>query len=379
MLDVTAGLKDASIIVLFGPTGSGKTTFANIASDDSMAVGEGLRSCTKLVNSAKMFIVDHKPVIVIDSPGFDDTELSDADILKCLAGFLTTAYSENFRITGLLYMHKITDTRVGGASLQNMNTFKALCGTDSLKNVVYVTNMWSDPPTRNELKREEELQADFFRWPLSQGAQMARHTNTKESAHDIIRLLLPKKPTIPELSRQLMEEHLNLEETSAGKALCQGLQQEVRNLQEELKALREEYARTSESNGREWRQQLEDNERKAQAKHDGLLEEIQSLKQGHKNDEAAWAQRLSDHTAAMAASITDSMNQQTSQALGDQNRRHEDRIDNILKRHDEELEQARRSEQERSEKLVQAYEKALEEARTKPQAPEKKRGICVIA
>jgi hypothetical protein len=38
-----------------------------------------------------MFMVDGKPVVVVECPGFDDTYLSETDILKTVAGFLTAA------------------------------------------------------------------------------------------------------------------------------------------------------------------------------------------------------------------------------------------------------------------------------------------------
>lgn len=37
------------------------------------------------------FAIDGRPVILIDTPGFDDTTKSDTDILKMIAGFLQTS------------------------------------------------------------------------------------------------------------------------------------------------------------------------------------------------------------------------------------------------------------------------------------------------
>ncbi|CAE7207543.1 unnamed protein product, partial [Rhizoctonia solani] len=141
-MDHTDG--QVAIVVLFGPTGSGKTTFANVASGSSMEVGHGLKSCTKKAETTPIFPVDGYPVVVVDCPGFDDTYLSEAETLASVASFLTATYSKNLKITGLLYLHKITNTRVGGVSFRHMNMFKELCGTDSLKNVTYVMNMWSN-------------------------------------------------------------------------------------------------------------------------------------------------------------------------------------------------------------------------------------------
>ncbi|CAE6452183.1 unnamed protein product [Rhizoctonia solani] len=370
MIDVDSGLREAAIIVLFGPTGSGKTTFANVASGDSMRVGRGLKSCTQKVEPTTMFTVDGKPVIIIDCPGFDDTYLSETEILKSLASFLTVAYSHNFKITGLLYLHKITDTRVGGTSIRHMNMFKELCGTESLKNVVYVMNMWSNPPTEDEIMREDELRYsdEFFGMPLAEGAQMARHNNTQASAHDIVRKLLPRPPTVPKISRELVDEGLKLEETGAGTALGHGLEDELRKLNEEIRRLREDHAQATRENNERFKRTLEAQERKAQEKHQQLEQEIESLKEGHHRDEAAWERHLNDYSAAMNASMANTM----TEMLERLDTKHEARVDSLLRKHEQELEATRRAEEERTERLKRAYDEALAEAR-------ESRSWCLIA
>ena len=49
-----------------------------------------MESSTTEVKRADKFALDGKPVILIDTPGFDDTTKSDADILKLIAAFLAT-------------------------------------------------------------------------------------------------------------------------------------------------------------------------------------------------------------------------------------------------------------------------------------------------
>jgi len=49
-----------------------------------------LQSCTSEVQLADEFALDGRKVILIDTPGFDDTSKSDTDILKMIAAFLAT-------------------------------------------------------------------------------------------------------------------------------------------------------------------------------------------------------------------------------------------------------------------------------------------------
>ena len=47
-------------------------------------------SCTAEVQLANKFDLDGREVTLIDTPGFDDTSKSDAEILKIIAAYLAT-------------------------------------------------------------------------------------------------------------------------------------------------------------------------------------------------------------------------------------------------------------------------------------------------
>ncbi len=63
----------------------------NLASGSNLTVGEGLESGTYEVNVALDFGLDGRVVTLIDTPGFDDTNRSDTDILATIAGHLMKA------------------------------------------------------------------------------------------------------------------------------------------------------------------------------------------------------------------------------------------------------------------------------------------------
>ncbi|KAG8684824.1 hypothetical protein FRC08_013466, partial [Ceratobasidium sp. 394] len=132
---------------IFGATGTGKTTFVNDASGGDLQVGDDLQACTQDVATSNNFQLDGRDICLIDTPGFDDTELSDTEILKRISGFLSTTYENGYRLTGIIYLHRITDGRMGGISRRTFKIFRELCGQKTLGNVLIVTNMWSDPPS----------------------------------------------------------------------------------------------------------------------------------------------------------------------------------------------------------------------------------------
>lgn len=44
-------------------------------------------------------------IYLVDTPGFDDTNRSDTDVLKAIATWLTKSYAKDVRLNGILYLH----------------------------------------------------------------------------------------------------------------------------------------------------------------------------------------------------------------------------------------------------------------------------------
>ena len=65
--------------------------FVNRATNsDAFLVGSSLHSCTSEVQLSPRFLVDGNPVVLIDTPGFNDTTVEDAEVLEDIAAFLAT-------------------------------------------------------------------------------------------------------------------------------------------------------------------------------------------------------------------------------------------------------------------------------------------------
>ncbi|KDN37337.1 hypothetical protein RSAG8_10225, partial [Rhizoctonia solani AG-8 WAC10335] len=233
-------------IAMYGGTGVGKSTFVNDASGtDSMPVGHDLPSCTQQVMASETFKLDGQDIVLFDTPGFDDTTISDADTLKRIAEFLESMYRRGIKLKGLVYLHRITDMRMTGASARTYRLLRSLCGAKNLSNVVIVTNMWSDPPTEDELLRERQLQGEFFKSALDEGAQLMRREHPgQQSAHAVLRALLPKPaihPQLPvELGRVELGRGIPLQETEAGRMVRAEIEAKMSKQDQELKDLREE-------------------------------------------------------------------------------------------------------------------------------------------
>ncbi|KAF9653408.1 P-loop containing nucleoside triphosphate hydrolase protein [Thelephora ganbajun] len=276
------------MIAVMGATGSGKTSFINLASRSNLRIGMNLNSCTAEVQLADEFSLDGRRVILIDTPGFDDTSKSDTDILKMIAAFLATTYEKGSKLAGVIYVHRISDKRFTGIAGRNFKMFRELCGDTTLKNVVLVTNMWGEVSRKVGESREDELSGNFFKPVLDKGAQMVRHHNTAQSAHDIIRMIMKNRPVVLQIQRELVDEHKDIIDTAAGEAVNRELNEQIRRHQAELKIVQEEMMQALKEKDEETRQELEEETRKLQEQ----MEKIKKDSEGMASNYAVEKERM---------------------------------------------------------------------------------------
>ncbi|CEL03342.1 hypothetical protein ASPCAL04498 [Aspergillus calidoustus] len=238
-------MPETMYIAVMGATGSGKSSFISLLTEQKPAIGHSLESCTEEVGVYESYILKDRNLYLIDTPGFDDTNRSDTEVLRELAGWLTATYSQNVRLAGIIYFHRISNVRMTGSAKRNILTFKKLCGDNALPNVVLATSMWDDVPHDVAIKREKELieQPEWWGHMISKGSRTFRHDNTRESAITLVKgFLQVAKPTVVlSLQEEMVDGHKTLEQTSAGVQLNEILAVERARFQRELEALQEDF------------------------------------------------------------------------------------------------------------------------------------------
>ncbi|KAF9781349.1 P-loop containing nucleoside triphosphate hydrolase protein [Thelephora terrestris] len=264
-------------IAVMGATGSGKTSFINAASGSHLRVGNNLKSCTAEVEIAEEFTLDGRRVLLIDTPGFDDTNVSDAEILEKIAAFLAVTYKSGSKLAGIIYVHRISDERFTGVSVRNFKMFRQLCGDSTLKNVVFVTNMWGKVEDALGAAREKELAEVYFRPALEKDAQLARHHNTPQSAHEIIRRIMQNNPAPLLIQRELVDEGKDIKQTSAGVAVNEELTKAMERHEAEMNALREDMRQALEEKDEWMRKELEEESRKLKTQVDKMRTEMANM------------------------------------------------------------------------------------------------------
>ncbi|QRV79838.1 50S ribosome-binding GTPase [Ceratobasidium sp. AG-Ba] len=294
---------------MYGGTGVGKSQFVNDATGrPDMSVGHDLRSCTQKVAASQPFVLDGQNIVLFDTPGFDDTTMSDADTLKRIAEFLESMYRRGMKLKGLVYMHRITDMRMAGASARTYRLLRNLCGTANLSNVVICTNMWSNPPTEDELRREAQLETEFFKVALENGAKMVRRPSLgMETAHDVLRVLLPKAPTVLEVTSDVVDRGMRLQDTEAGKFVEAELRFKLAKQEQELQELKHEIANSLAENDLKFRNELEKFRAKKESDMSTLSRQLASLGVEVEEGRRFWESQFEDMRArrVQAMRLTD--------------------------------------------------------------------------
>ncbi|KAK0727536.1 hypothetical protein B0T26DRAFT_747848 [Lasiosphaeria miniovina] len=284
-----------------GVTGSGKSTFISHFCPEA-AVGHTLESCRSppelgveqacaniavfLGPGTRNVAIYHYPrrdgvsVYLVDTPGFDDTYKTDTDILRDISDWLNRSYETRVLLSGIIYLHRISDARVGGSSMQNLRMFKKLVGEDNLSNIVLASTMWGMVPDLNvAVAREAELQNkdDFWGQMIKNGSRVFRQDRGAESAAEI---------------RDMVDRSLSLDQTAAGKEVQGEMAKQRAEYEKRVANVREEMHEAIRNQDKEHQTELENLQKELGAKLRSNEDAIERLKSGkdeiRREMEAKW-------------------------------------------------------------------------------------------
>ncbi|KAF9035642.1 P-loop containing nucleoside triphosphate hydrolase protein [Panaeolus papilionaceus] len=255
--------KNKDIIIAFlGPTGSGKShlidTLTGQTNQPQQRSGSQLESKTQQVQATRLVrrstssvpgsVPSERRIVLVDTPGFDDTHRSDMEILQLIAAWLKKTYEGDIKLKGIVYTHRITDNRMSGSPHRNLRMFKDLCGDDAASRVVFATTMWDRLTSTGEQtakSREKELMDMFWRPMMNLNSRTARFLNTEVSAWQMIEHLIPQDGQETQIQFEMVDKHRKVKETKAGIALLRGLQEVLKEQQMALGQLEASSARSS--------------------------------------------------------------------------------------------------------------------------------------
>ncbi|RDL31500.1 uncharacterized protein BP5553_09709 [Venustampulla echinocandica] len=276
-------------ILVMGGTGVGKSALIAKLTGSPVKLGHTLQSCTTQCKGWNYIHESNTTVTLIDTPGFDDTVRPDMEILASIASYIRDP--RHAPPVGVIYMHRITDKKMTGASRMNLEMLRAVCGEHYFQNVVLVTSMWDTIPAARPLSefeaREAELMAstEFLGDLVDKGANPRRYLGDGPSATQIVDVLCNKHQAPPLKITLELSRSMQIEDTTAGRILTAELRKrekkrlhEIEEEREEERMLRAELAETE--------AKVRDNERRLRA-------EIERERRARKRQEDA--EELQEH------------------------------------------------------------------------------------
>ena len=164
---------------------------------------------------------------------------------------LLNRYDKGFLLSGLIYIHPISDNQFGQIAERNFDIFCKICGDAALKNVILVTNLWDGVSPDIGEARKDELCSNLFKSAIYKGSRMVPHHNTVESAHDVIRMIMTNPPIVLRIQRELVDERRGIIKTTAGEAIGRESDAQTRWYQTELERIQEDKRRLEEEHKRQ--------------------------------------------------------------------------------------------------------------------------------
>lgn len=177
-----------------------------------------------------------------------------------MADWLNRSFKAGIKISGIIYLHRITDNRVGGSAAKNLIIFKKLLGQAGYSCVVIATTHWDAVTPAVGERRERELQENtrFWKELIRGGSQVWRQDDGITSATAIINHILSKQKKVTLKIQVEMAGGAALGDTEAGREVNSELKKLEEKHKRDLEVLRADMAKALREKDEESRVLLEE-------------------------------------------------------------------------------------------------------------------------
>ncbi|KXN84711.1 Putative L-type lectin-domain containing receptor kinase I.4 [Leucoagaricus sp. SymC.cos] len=233
--------KDDILIAFMGPTGVGKSYFIDLLTGQSgKRAGHTLKSVTADIQATRVRHPVHGDrVVLVDTPGFDNTTRTDMEIFVMINDWLAKVYKSDVKLIEFIYLHRITDNRMFGPynDLRIFGIFGWLCNVVAT-HVTLVSTMWEKIDPAVGAKTEGQLR-ELLLWKnlIDKGSGVDRlQRSDPRDAWRIVNQLINRGT---EREVLLQEEIVDLERgrLNGAKTFCTQQQKVLSDKKEALKSL----------------------------------------------------------------------------------------------------------------------------------------------
>lgn len=158
--------------------------------------------------------LDRIDFTLVDTPGFDDPFRSNEEILEEIAGWFAASYKAGRRLAGIVYLHRITDTRMFGSSMLSFGVFQRMTGPACSDKIVLETTFCDSLDEQLGAERQLELQTvpEFWGSSFDQCSKVMR-MGDKHSITQLLHSLASSSPVTLKIQDEMIIQKLPLHET----------------------------------------------------------------------------------------------------------------------------------------------------------------------
>lgn len=183
--------------------------------------------------------LNDKGIILLDTPGFDDSSRDNLEILNEIVSELYTLARNRpeIQMQGVVFFHDISETRFGGSQKKTLAILKALVGEKNLRNVVVGTTKWGPKGSHSfQMEKEREQSLAHEEWKGIPKA-MRVFLGNRHSAIRIIDELFTHAPFLMLAQEEMLIPPHAVERTTAAKRVIPEGQLELKRIKEEKREL----------------------------------------------------------------------------------------------------------------------------------------------
>lgn len=181
-------------------------------------------------------MVNNRKILLLDTPGFDDSAIGNLEVLNEIASNLYTfaLEPERFETQGVIFLHDISENRFAGSQRKTLEILTALCGPKALSNCIIGTTMWSPSGTvkfGNEELREKEFLRSHWEGFLKTTRILEGDRN---AVVGIINDILTCPPSLLRVQQEMLMPPHTLDTTTVGKIAIPEGRAEAEKLRKEF-------------------------------------------------------------------------------------------------------------------------------------------------
>ena len=151
-------------------------------------------------------------------------------------------------LSGLIYLHDITLSRLTGSARVNIEQFEKLCGKENLHNVILATSKWSQVDIETGRSRQQQLVQEFWKPMIERGSKVLPYHKGKKEAREIVHEILQNQLAPLEI---VQRNDLNSVEGQEGLEveLSQQVQPQVQQLEPHLQLVQQQVQHVEPASG----------------------------------------------------------------------------------------------------------------------------------